>query len=56
MKGMAVLRTLGKRLAQLPVSKPKGGHRAGAHTPHTVTHFSATEKEKLGRKVVLVRQ
>lgn len=55
MKGMAVLRTLGKRLALLPVSKLRGGQRAGIHTAHSNT-LSASKIEKSGRKTVLVKQ
>lgn len=35
MKGMSVLRTLGKRPAQPPVSKLRGGQQAGKHTAHS---------------------
>ncbi|KAI9535423.1 hypothetical protein NQZ68_002977 [Dissostichus eleginoides] len=40
MKGMSVLRTLGKRLAQPPVSKPRGGHQAAKHTAQTTSGVS----------------
>lgn len=49
MKGMSVLRTLGKRLAQPPVSKPRGGQQAGKHTAHSNRLFlslSNVEKQQ----------
>lgn len=44
MKGMSVLRSLGKRLAQSPVSENGREGTKRANTLHTVIDFSVTEQ------------
>lgn len=56
MKGMSVLRTLGKRLAQPPVSKLRGGHQAGKHTAHTEGLLLSLSLVKMWEEISLSRE
>lgn len=44
MKGLSVLRTLGKRLAPTAGVKTEGRAASGQNTVHTVIDFSVTER------------